>query len=103
MPVAKPRLTEAFFQANLIDGYGYLDARGSLVRQFAPEFEAWTELDENGSTLQFSDPIDQNSRVTELKVGHQLIWLHFREETDAVTIREESSRVVDRACAIVNV
>ncbi len=103
MPLARPRLTEVFFQANLVDGYGYLDARGSLVGQFAPEFQTWTELDENGSTLHFNDPVDQNGPVVELKVGHQLIWVHFREETDGVTIREESSRIVDRACAITNV
>jgi hypothetical protein len=103
MPLAKPTPIESFFQANLSDGYGYLDARGGLIRQFQRTFRAWTELPENGSTLHFSDPTDPDFPIQELKIGYQLLWMHYPAPATNTAIRTETARIVDQACAIIEV
>lgn len=101
MSARSSRTGDAFFQANLEDGYGYLDVRGSLVRQFTDEFDSWNELDENRSTLHFTQPTDPSAPIEELKISQHIIWAHFRANSDRVAIREEAGRVTESACALI--
>ncbi len=100
---AHPSNADAFVQVNVVEGEGYLDVRGALVRQFSSQFNSWVETNENGSTLHFTDPSDPGQSVQELKIGHQNIWLHFGELASDVAIRQQSSTIVDEACALMQV
>src|SRR5258708_7891948 len=102
MPL-NPQNGDAFVQVNLVRGEGYLDVRGALVRQFGERVGSWTETGENGSTLQFTAPVDKREPLEELKIGHQHIWLHFQELASDVSIRQESSSINEDACSLMQV
>lgn len=103
MSISQPFLSDSYVQANLVDGHGYLDVRGSLVRKFADQFENWSELDEDGSTLHFQTLVDPESPIQEVKIGDQKIWLHFRAGAAVAAIRNEAGRVLEAAGAIMGV
>lgn len=97
-----PMLSEAFFQADLVNGYGFLDTRGALVRQFREEFQNFAETKErNGMpSLLFHDPVDPEHPIVEFKVGLSMIWVHLRAEASNTAIRQECARVVEAACVV---
>jgi hypothetical protein len=99
--MTEPQLVDAFFQANLMDGWGYLDVRGALVRQFRSDFDRAVELQEAGLTsLVFSNPTSPTQPITELKINLQMIWMRFRSGTSRAALRQEVSRVADSACRL---
>lgn len=98
----RPFLAEAFFQANPLDGFGFLDTRGALVRKFHAEFEQLRELREanDSPSLHFLQPTDSDQPVPEMKIGMRSIWVHFRSGTEQSTMRHEANRIIESACAI---
>lgn len=102
--VKHPLWVDAYVQANLDQGYGYLDVRGALVRELGDDFHDFAEIPENASTLHFTRPKDPTHPVEELKVSQILTWLHFRSPlASPAAIRQESSRVVEAVCALTGV
>ncbi len=92
----------AYLQVNLVDGYGFLDSRGALWRQFGSSFGQVTEgIDETGPIMQFSQPTDSAQPVLELRLSVRTVWMQFRPGVDRVEVRQEGARVVDRACALI--
>lgn len=98
-----PVLSEAFFQVDLVDGFGFLDVRGELIRRFHDEFQSFSEtLEENGpSALLFERPLDPEHPLVAVKVGIGVVWAHIRAEATFTGIRQECSRVTEAACAII--
>ncbi len=102
MLVDSPTLIDAFYQANLIDGYGFLDVRGALIRQFHANFKNTNEVVENDwATMHFLDPVISTQPVAEMKISVPMVWIHFQSSADRVAIRQEAARIVDRACSLI--
>jgi len=99
-----PHLTDAFFQANLHQGFRFLDTRGELILAFGDPFQRVQEVTENGlATVHLYGPVDLSQPIVEVKFNAVAIWVHFRAGVTRAAIRQEGSRMVSDACDVMGV
>lgn len=104
MPPPLPQLVDLFFQADLYEGYGFLDNRGGLLRLFGAAFERYADVTESGlNTIHLFGPLGETNPLVELKLTAVAIWLHFRHDVNMLTVRDESTRIMLEACKLMGV
>jgi len=103
-PIGQPVLVDAYFQANLHEGHGFLDCRGKVIDAFGDPFKSYMETSEGGvSAIHLFDPLSSSQPLTELKLSAAMVWLHYRGNISTVTLRQETARIVLDACKIIGV
>lgn len=65
---------EVFVQANLVDGFEYLDRSGVVLNRIRRDFRTLNVVDPNGTVL--SEPREANGPYA-LRFGSERIWLHY--------------------------
>ena len=86
-------LAGAFFQAETLKGYRYLDTAGQIMNDLDDRFEQMTVSVEGLTATRPVDPLDHLRAV---RVSPERIWLQYGPRTGWTELRQEASALVER-------
>ena len=95
--VGKRWLSDAFFQANTIKGYRYLDEAGKIMNRWDSEF-ASKDVGVQGLLMQNPDAM-----MRQLRVDNRTIWIHFGMADRLRQIIELSVNTTTEICGILDI